>query len=60
VHGRLFVLGVVHELDEGSHPFGPGDAQALVSEYALEVLMAVEPRQSVAQVHFSAARFVSS
>ena len=47
-------------VDQGAHPLGPGDAQARVSQDALEVLMAVEPRQSVAQVHFSAARVLLS
>ena len=59
VHGRLFVLGVVHQVDQGAYPFGPGGTQALVSEDAFKVLVAVEPRQSVAEVHLSASRVIS-
>ena len=50
VDDRLRVLRVSHENGEALHPLGVGAPKALVRQYALEILVLVEPFQCVTQV----------
>ena len=45
-------LRVPHNVCEAPHALGLRGLQASIGQNALEILMAVEPRQSVTKVHF--------